>query len=150
MPDLSQAAPYSYLFNAVVLELKDEEETYLSTLVAIKRSKYSVNPFIGQESSTGDQKLQNVRDTLENNMGYKRSADQANFHEYMLMTCLVHFYGDELYSCLERVLAENPQWKKRYMQLLNITTPRRFGKTVSVGKCVYVGFKSFCSHLLFF
>lgn len=108
----------------------------MASLKPIKRSKYSVNPFIGQENDSSDQKLQNVRDTLEHKLGYKRSPDQADFHEYMLLTTLIHFYGDELYSCLERVLAENPHWKKPYMQLLNITSPRRWGKTVSVGICL--------------
>lgn len=63
-------------------------------------------------------------------LGYKRSKGQRQFHKAFIGACLKKIYGDEIYRDLGHLLAEYDLEELKSDVIL--CTPRRFGKTMSV------------------
>ena len=67
--------------------------------------------------------------------GWERSYHQRQFHEQFIRACARIFYKTEAPGTFQRdhqkLLQHNPSWKNLSQEIL-ISTPRRFGKTISV------------------
>jgi hypothetical protein len=95
------------------------------------RSEISSNPLRDIGHSDGDRKLAKIRYWLNHLGQWTRSIDQIKFHDAFLVACLPHIYGKDWNACGARVLAEFGLTEVEYEVLCQ--TPRRFGKTTSVG-----------------
>lgn len=100
-----------------------------------RRADYFGNPFLGEKERGGDEILESIRNDVANHMQTEWSTDQNMILEQIWLTVLNHIYKNSLGSNLERLLAENKHWK-RFMQLLDVTCPRRWGKTTTIAGSV--------------
>tara|TARA_B100000963_G_scaffold349274_1_gene358100 strand:+ start:18420 stop:19061 length:642 start_codon:yes stop_codon:yes gene_type:complete len=86
-------------------------------------------------TSLGEQRLHAIREILENGFTWKRSKTQTKFHEAFLNACVRFLYSEDTNAPdYTSILAAN-KWTDLRQQVLCMT-PRRFGKTVSVGMFV--------------
>lgn len=85
--------------------------------------------------SLGEQRLQQMRDILENGFTWKRSKTQRRFHESFLNACVRFLYAEDTNAPDYAAILEKNQWSDLRQQCLCMT-PRRFGKTVAVGMYV--------------
>lgn len=85
--------------------------------------------------SLGDQRLQSMREVLENGFKWKRSKTQKRFHESFLNACIRFIYAEDTNAPDYAAILEKNGWSDLRQQCLCMT-PRRFGKTVSVGMYV--------------
>lgn len=82
---------------------------------------------------SGDEKLAKIRELIYEGKlgGIKPSKDQKEYIEEMIGASLASIYGAELPLCIDRLMEENPHWKK-CKSILCIVAARREGKTTSV------------------
>ena len=85
--------------------------------------------------SLGEQRLQEMRDILENGFTWKRSKTQCRFHESFLNACIRFLYAEDSNAPDYAAILEKNGWGDLRQQCLCMT-PRRFGKTVAVGMYV--------------
>lgn len=95
------------------------------------RLDLTLDPLRDLGNSDGDQRLQEIRYWLNNLGEWVRSPDQIIFHEAFIVACLPHIYGKDWSNAGARVLREMGLSHIDYEVLCQ--TPRRFGKTTSVG-----------------
>lgn len=105
------------------------------------RLQISTNPLRDIGHSSGDQRLAKIRYYLNNLGEWKRSSDQILFHEHFLVACLPHIYNKDWNANGARVMSSMDIQRIDYEVLCQ--TPRRFGKTISVGMFVAV-LAAFC------
>lgn len=123
------------VYDAVHRKYLEDAWVELNQTEIKRRACYSGNPFLQSDEKNGDQRLDALRRDIAENCGMEWSSDQNMFIEQIWLTILNHIYKNSLGSNLDRLLAENPHWKK-FMQLLDITCPRRWGKTTTVAGAV--------------
>lgn len=123
------------LYAAVHSKCKDEAWVELHRVELQRRADVEDNPFVGSEEKSGDEVLESLRVDAAQNMQTEWSTDQNAFLEQIWLTILNHIYGHSLSSNLDRLMAENPHWK-RFMQVLDIMCPRRWGKTTTIAGAV--------------
>ena len=88
-----------------------------------------------RRASIGDMRVAKIRQLLDSGFGVTRSKMQIQFHEAFLAACAKHLYSeDEGQVDWARIKAQQGWTDTRSVVLCQ--TPRRFGKTWSVGKCV--------------
>ena len=85
--------------------------------------------------SLGEQRLASIRNVLENQFKWKRSKTQKRFHESFLNACVRFLYSSDTNAQDYSTILEVNNWQDLRQQCLCMT-PRRFGKTVSVGMYV--------------
>ena len=85
--------------------------------------------------SLGEQRLASIRNILENQFKWKRSKTQKRFHESFLNACIRFLYAEDTNAPDYSTILEVNNWQDLRQQCLCMT-PRRFGKTVSVGMFV--------------
>jgi len=85
--------------------------------------------------SLGEQRLAAIRNLLENDFKWKRSKTQKRFHESFLNSCIRFLYSEDTNAPDYSTILEVNNWQDLRQQCLCMT-PRRFGKTVSVGMFV--------------
>ena len=119
--------------NDAMVEIKD--------LDIRQKWQYYALPHLLTQSLKGDHILNKLLKALDllDSVGYKRSEQQIEFHNYFIGACLSLIYGSELPENLERLKLE--------LKLLSIKKsiallpPRRYGKTTSialfVAACLY-------------
>jgi len=121
------------VFNKTLESLKVQEIKQLNA----KRSKIPSSHFshidISSFETSGDECMAKLRKNLDS-FGVVRSKDQKRFHNEMIRAVLPQIYKTDLEANLERLLSEN-SWVDIQQQLM-IVTPRRWGKTWSVGMFV--------------
>ena len=83
--------------------------------------------------SAGDLRVKRIFKTLDS-FGWKRSPDQKTFHRNFMIACLPQIYREEWDQHKRRVLKEFDAENIDFEVL--IMTPRRWGKTISVGMFV--------------
>ena len=86
-------------------------------------------------TSLGEQRLHAIRDILENGFTWKRSKTQTRFHEAFLNACVRFLYSEDTNAPDYTSILTANKWNDLRQQVLCMT-PRRFGKTVSVGMFV--------------
>jgi hypothetical protein len=88
----------------------------------------------GNEISGGEDLDRLVLDSLQylDENGYQRSMQQREFHNQFRRACMKQFYGKKYEQCKERILQDN-DWAC-IKQTVLISTPRRFGKTMSTAE----------------
>ena len=86
-------------------------------------------------TSLGEQRLHAIRDILENGFTWKRSKTQTRFHEAFLNACVRFLYAEDTNAPDYTAILTANKWSDLRQQVLCMT-PRRFGKTVSVGMFV--------------
>jgi hypothetical protein len=95
--------------------------------------EYNINDTI-EEESPGEKRLKLLISFLEkfDKLGYKRSTHQIYFHKAFIGACLKKILKDDYTRDLEKII------KKYDIESTTsdviITTPRRFGKTISVAQ----------------
>lgn len=123
------------LYSAFHEKCKEDAWVELNRLELQRRADVEDNPFIGCEEKNGDQILESLRVDAAQNMATVWSTDQNMFLEQIWLTILNHIYGPSLSSNLDRLMAQNKHWK-RFMQVLDIMCPRRWGKTTTIAGAV--------------
>lgn len=90
----------------------------------------------GKDASNGFQRIQNCRKALEalDRRGWLRSFHQRMFHDNFIRACARIFWKTEKHGTFakdhQRILETNG-WDHLSQEVL-VSTPRRFGKTISV------------------
>lgn len=125
------------LYDAVHRKYVEDAWVETNRVELKRRADYSGNPFIIRDEKDGDAVLESLRNDIAVNCGVTWSADQNMFIEQIWLTVLNHIYKNTLGSNLDRLMANNPHWK-RFMQVLDIMCPRRWGKTTTIGGAVAV------------
>ena len=123
------------IYDAVHRKYLEESWVELHQTELKRRATYSGNPFTQGEERGGDEVLASLRTDIASNMGMNWSSDQNMFIEQIWLTVLNHIYKGTLGSNLDRLMAENRHWK-RFMQVLDIMCPRRWGKTTTIAGAV--------------
>jgi hypothetical protein len=79
----------------------------------------------------GWRRLKTIRKCLDNFKPFQRTKMQKRFHDSFLQATASHIFADDVDVDLARVMKQN-KWCHLKQQCLAMT-PRRFGKTMSVG-----------------
>lgn len=82
-------------------------------------------------TTKGWRRLRTIRKCLDSFKPYERTKMQKRFHDSFLQATASHLFADDVDVDLARVMKQN-KWKHLKQQCLAMT-PRRFGKTMSVG-----------------
>lgn len=125
------------LYHAIHRKCVEEAWVEVNRMELKRRADHSGNPFLFRDEKDGDAILEALRNDVANNAGVTWSADQNMFIEQIWLTILNHIYKNSLGSNLDRLMASNPHWK-RFMQVLDIMCPRRWGKTTTIGGTVAI------------
>lgn len=123
------------IYDAVHQKYLQRDWVELNRTEIKRRADYYGNPFLGDKERGGDEILESIRNDVANHMQTQWSTDQNMILEQIWLTVLNHIFKNSLGSNLERLLAENKHWK-RFMQLLDVTCPRRWGKTTTIAGSV--------------
>lgn len=104
------------------LQFKRRDELY----------KKNLNINSDEKESAGEKRLKLLIHYLEilDNKGYKRSQHQLGFHKAFIGACLKKILKDDYNSDLEKIIQKYDI--ENTTNDIIITTPRRFGKTISV------------------
>lgn len=119
-----------FLLHANIQNIEDKKNSVRFTR-AIDRYKTSVIA-----GKNGFDRLETCRRALNalDRQGWERSFHQRMFHDYFLRACAKIFWKTEkpgeFNRCHEKIL-ENNGWDSLRQEVL-VSTPRRFGKTISV------------------
>jgi hypothetical protein len=103
-----------------------------------KDEKYKINNDINDDlketESEGEKRLKKLIYYLElfDQRGYKRSKHQILFHKAFIGACLKKILGDDYNRDLEKIIKKYDI--KSTASDVILTTPRRFGKTISVSQ----------------
>jgi hypothetical protein len=113
-------------------DYNDVIETQVRSMTIHKKSEYYINPSLTAKKSGGETKLNNLMKILErfDQLGYKRSKHQVDFHKAFTSAILKQLYGNEIYSHLAKLLRDYEIDELRPDVI--VCTPRRYGKTTSV------------------
>jgi hypothetical protein len=101
----------------------------LRTLMTVIDSKNNSG-----QSSKGWRRLKTLRKALDSFKPFERTRMQKRFHHAFMQATAMHIFKDDTDLDLARVMSING-WKHLKQQCLAMT-PRRFGKTMSVGMFV--------------
>ena len=101
----------------------------LQTLMKVMEKKSNSG-----QTSKGWRRLKTIRKTLDSFKPFERTRMQKRFHHSFLQATAMHIFSDDTDLDLARVMSING-WKHLKQQCLCLT-PRRFGKTMSVGMFV--------------
>lgn len=110
----------------------DYEERRRKELDIVPKSEYYAAAEYERKVTTGDEKLADLVEALDrlDEIGFKRSSAQRQFHRYYISACLKKIYGKDLNRNLARILKEHELEELRSDVI--VSTPRRWGKTFSV------------------
>ena len=128
---------YTSLFDSAIRHHEGKHAYSLQRAVPVSRISCGLATGGGDSihTSLGEQRLHAVRDILEHGFTWKRSKTQTRFHEAFLNACVRFLYSEDTNAPdYSSILAAN-KWTDLRQQVLCMT-PRRFGKTVSVGMFV--------------
>ncbi len=110
----------------------DFEERRKKELRIIRKSDYYKESEYQRKTTSGDEKLSDLYEALDrlDEVGFKRSSAQRQFHMHYISACLKKIYGKDLNRNLARILKEHDLEELRSDVI--VSTPRRWGKTFSV------------------
>ena len=109
--------------NKLVQSLKRRRLSGMLDVISQQKSKGMI--------TKGWRRLMTIRRALDSFTGFERTKMQKRFHHAFLQATAMHLFRDDVDVDLARVMKQN-QWKSLKQQCLCMT-PRRFGKTMSVG-----------------
>ena len=109
--------------NKMVQALKRRRLSGMLNVISQQKSKGMV--------TKGWRRLMTIRRALDSFTGFERTKMQKRFHHAFLQATAMHLFRDDVDVDLARVMKQN-QWESLKQQCLCMT-PRRFGKTMSVG-----------------
>ena len=121
---------YIHHFRAAVAESKDEIRRNID--LTLPRQRSAVASITSAVESLGRRRLSAIRDILENGYVWTRSNTQRKFHEAFLNSVVRFLYSHDASPPDFREIMEENNWVDIRQQCLCMT-PRRFGKTMSVG-----------------
>jgi len=109
--------------NKLVQSLKRRRLSGMLDVISQQKSKGMI--------TKGWRRLMTIRRALDSFKPFERTKMQKRFHHAFLQATAMHLFRDDVDVDLARVMKQN-QWKSLKQQCLCMT-PRRFGKTMSVG-----------------
>ena len=126
--------------DAVIVKARSAAEARQServrTKTALERHMSGVDQQAAEEKLTGVRRIQKCRDALSalDRRGWDRSFHQRMFHEVYLKSCVRIFFkrdGPGAFARHHNRVLELNGWDSTPQEVL-VSTPRRFGKTISV------------------
>jgi hypothetical protein len=126
----SRCRAYVAYFRVKREALQERATPTCSILHRIRRNEENNGP------ATGHMYMQKCREALEalDRCGWKRSFHQMQFHDSYIRACARVFWktlGDGQFARDHQAILENNNWDCLEQEVL-VSTPRRFGKTISV------------------
>lgn len=124
--------PYFEAYDRVTSEREAEEHRRSIKMTALQNCLFRVR----KKENTGFKRMQRCRQALEaiDRRGWQRSFHQRMFHDNFIRACARIFWKTEPHGAFakdhQRVLEVNG-WDHLSQEAL-VSTPRRFGKTISV------------------
>jgi hypothetical protein len=114
----------------------DAYERHLDSRRVRRRLELSMQPWLSHSVAQGDVVLANLRRTLDAwaGCGFPRSKGQKTLHDAFLAATVRTIYGSTWEANATRVMLEQG-WSEAKLHVMAVT-PRRFGKTFSVGMFV--------------
>lgn len=114
-------------------------ETAHKTKLDTKMKKRRLNSIVDilhdkknkSHTTKGWRRLKTIRKCLDSFKPFERTKMQKRFHDSFLQATASHLFADDVDVDLARVMKQN-KWAHLKQQCLAMT-PRRFGKTMSVG-----------------
>ena len=128
-PRLASYAPLFERFS----EIKKKEYKKRKAKWAIPRKhEYFKKTFARGVESSGDKRIRALREALYqlDELGFRRSSHQREFHEAFIGSCLPQIYGEDFDRNLVKILRENTLDEIRCE--IMVCCPRRWGKTMAV------------------
>jgi hypothetical protein len=129
---LPNIVSYSELFDDFLENEQQLQQKRREKACVPRKHEYYLPEFTRKIESNGDKRLRALRSALEHldNLGFRRSAHQRQFHEAFIAACLPQIYGQDLEKNLVRILRENMMEEIRCE--IMVCCPRRWGKTMAV------------------
>jgi hypothetical protein len=129
-PLQSRCRSYVDFFRVKIQSVKERATPMCSIMQTINKGEQSNGP------ATGHMYMQKCREALEalDRCGWKRSFHQMQFHDSYIRACARVFWktlGDGQFSRDHQAILEINNWDCLEQEVL-VSTPRRFGKTISV------------------
>jgi hypothetical protein len=125
-------ARYTGVFQRLSAIKKKEYKKRKSKWLVPRRHDYYKSTFSRGVESSGDKRIRALREALSqlDELGFRRSSHQREFHEAFIGACLPQIYGEDFDRNLVKILRENNLDEIRCE--IMVCCPRRWGKTMAV------------------
>lgn len=125
-------ANYNSLYDRYRVIKKREYKKRKAKWSIPRKHEYYKKTFSRGIESSGDKRIKALREALLqlDELGYRRSSHQREFHEAFIGACLPQIYGEDFDRNLVKILRENSLDEIRCE--IMVCCPRRFGKTIAV------------------
>jgi hypothetical protein len=126
--------PWDDHWKTIIQSQTKEQENYNLYSTIRRRCDVSSDRLRGLNLTLGDQRVREIRKTLESGLGITRSQLQREFHDVCLIACLPKIYKECWNEESARVMAEF-NIKSIKTQVL-ACCPRRFGKSWAIASFI--------------
>jgi hypothetical protein len=128
-PRLARYTPVFQRFSGIK---KKEYKNRKSKWIVPRKHDYYKSTFSRGVESSGDKRIRGLREALSqlDELGFRRSSHQREFHEAFIGACLPQIYGEDFDRNLVKILRENNLDEIRCE--IMVCCPRRWGKTMAV------------------